>query len=204
MSRTLADRLSADHRALFAPAFVESAELRAALARQPDLAATFDAFGRLAVAVVGIGAIGAGDATARSSLLESGALSEAEIRGLRAKGAAGDLVVHAFDASGAFIAPDLALRAVAIDVEQLRRTRVLAVAGGAGKAIAIRGALSTGVVGMLVTDAAAARAMLESSEPAGPGAEAAGAAPAAVNPVRRRGAARGSARRATATDRRRA
>ena len=51
---------------------------------------------------------------------------------------------------------------MAIDVEALRATpRVVAVAVGPAKATAIRGALRTGVVRLLVTDRATARAVLE-------------------------------------------
>jgi DNA-binding transcriptional regulator LsrR (DeoR family) len=77
----------------------------------------------------------------------------------------GDLIVHAFDRDGQFVATDLSARAMAIGVQQLRRARrVVAVAAGAGKAEAIRGALRTGVVRILVTDAAAARAVVAMDE----------------------------------------
>jgi DNA-binding transcriptional regulator LsrR (DeoR family) len=66
---------------------------------------------------------------------------------LVASGAVGDLIVHPFDATGRFVAPDLAARAVAISVDELRAIpRVVAVAAGVGKARAIRGALATGVI----------------------------------------------------------
>ncbi len=161
VSRVLADRLAARHHALFAPAFVESPALRDALIRQPELSETVEAFGRLTLAIVGVGTFETAGGVARSSLLQSGALTDEEIQRLRSLGAVGDLVVHAFDAEGRFVATDLSERAIAIDVGQLRRTRVLAVAAGAAKATAIRGAVATGVVRMLVTDAEAARAVLD-------------------------------------------
>ena len=55
----------------------------------------------------------------------------------------------------------IAARAIAIDVERLRATpRVVAVAAGVDKAAAIQGALRSGVVRILVTDRATARAIL--------------------------------------------
>ena len=153
LSRRLADRLGAIHRPLYAPAIVESAELRDALVRQPDIAGALAEFERLSMALVGIGAMPARRDPASSSLLRSGILGPDDVEHLRRVGAVGDLVVHSFDANGRFAAPDIARRAIAIDVETLRRVpRVIAVAAGAAKARAIRGALSSGVVTVLVTD----------------------------------------------------
>jgi len=157
LTRVLAERLGGSHHRLYAPAFVESAELRSALARQPDVAAAIAQFDQLSMALVGIGAFGDGGPTSTSSLVSSGALEPAELDRVRALGAVGDLVVHAFDRSGAFVAPEISDRAMAISVEQLRSVpRVIAIAAGEGKTAAIRGALETGVISILVTDAAAA------------------------------------------------
>ena len=161
LARVLADRLGATHRAIYAPAFVETAALRSALLREPEVADTVARFRVLDLAIVGIGAMPAGDGSAASSLVQSGVLDETEVLRLAALGAVGDLVVHPFDATGRFVAPDLAERAVAIGVEELRRVRrVVAVASGMRKAAAIRGALASGVVRMLVTDGPTARAVL--------------------------------------------
>ena len=161
LARVLADRLGATHRAIYAPAFVETTALRAALLREPEVADTVARFRVLDLAIVGIGAMPAGDGSAASSLVQSGVLDETEVLRLAALGAVGDLVVHPFDATGRFVAPDLAERAVAIGVEELRRVRrVVAVASGMRKAAAIRGALESGVVRMLVTDGPTARAVL--------------------------------------------
>jgi len=162
LARVLADRLGGTHRAIYAPAFVERASLRVALLREPEVAETVARFRALDLAIVGIGAMPSVDHAAASSLLRSGVLDDAEVRRLVTAGAIGDLVVHPFDATGRFVAPDLAERAIAIGVEDLRHIeRVMAIAAGTHKADAIRGALATGIVGMLVTDASTARAALE-------------------------------------------
>lgn len=162
LSRLLADRLGAAHHPLFAPAFVESRALRRALLRQPDVADAADRFGAITLAIVGIGAMPSSSGQTSSSLLRSGVLDAATVVRLVGLGAVGDLVVHPFDEAGQFIAPDLAERAMAIDVAELRRARrVVAVAAGLEKATAIRGALTSGVVRILVTDAPTARAVLE-------------------------------------------
>ena len=133
-----------------------------ALLREPEVGRTIGRYADLTLAVVGIGAMPHDGREASSSLLRSGVLDATAIAHVRERGAVGDLVVHPFDAEGSFVAPELAARAIAIDVERLRATpRVVAVAAGVDKAAAIQGALRSGVVRILVTDRATARAILE-------------------------------------------
>jgi Putative sugar-binding domain len=123
-----------------------------------DTIGRFDAIG---IAVVGIGAFGTAHHAASSSLIRSGAVSAAEMDRLAELGAVGDLLVHPFTAAGVFVAPDLAVRAIAISIDQLRRVpTVVATAAGTAKVAAIRGALATGVIAVLVTDAPTARGLL--------------------------------------------
>lgn len=168
LARSLADRLGARHHPLHAPAFVDDPAVRRALVAEPDLAATVAAFDRLTLAIVGIGAMpGDGQTGGESSLLRSGVLAEEQVARLRGLGAVGDLIVHTFDPEGSFVAPDLAERAVAISVDQLRNVpRVVAVAAGRAKATAIRGALRTQLVRVLVTDAATAAAVMDAADSA--------------------------------------
>lgn len=162
LGRVLGDRLGAVHHPLHAPAFVDDPRLRAALLAQPDLADTVAAFDRLSIAIVGIGAWPVGARAGESSLIRSGALAPADVERLTGLGAVGDLVVHAFDAAGRFVAPDLAERAIAVPIDRLREVpRVVAVAAGRSKATAIRGALASGVVDVLVTDSTAADAIAD-------------------------------------------
>lgn len=161
LTRVFAERLGARHHRIHAPAFVESAELRGALLRLAEVGATVERFDSLDVAVLGIGAFGGADRPASSALMRSRALTGDDIAELAALGAVGDLIVHPFTPDGRFVAPDLADRAIAISIDQLRTTpTVVAVASGAAKIEAIRGALTTGVVGALVTDAATAAGLL--------------------------------------------
>jgi DNA-binding transcriptional regulator LsrR (DeoR family) len=164
LARTLADRLGATCRAIYAPAFVGSPAIRAELLRQPEVAGATDRFRAVTLAIVGIGALPTNQAADRggtSSLVRSRVLDDVEVARLVAAGAVGDLVVHPFDAGGRFVAPELAARAVAIGVDELRAIpRVVAIAAGTGKAAAIRGALATGVIDVLVVDAPTARTVM--------------------------------------------
>jgi DNA-binding transcriptional regulator LsrR (DeoR family) len=68
--------------------------------------------------------------------------------------AAGHMLVHVFDDHGRIVSAE---RSIALSVAQLRRTRVVAVAGGRAKRRAVLGALRTKLVDVLVTDADCAR-----------------------------------------------
>jgi DNA-binding transcriptional regulator LsrR (DeoR family) len=161
LARRLAQRLGGEYRPLLAPAFVESRAVRDALLREPEVAATVADFRRVTLAIVGIGALGEGS-DARSALVDSGALAPSALAAAVAAGAVGDLLLFPFDADGRFVVPELAERAVAISLEDLRAVpRVVAVAAGREKARAIRGALATGIVDILVTDVEAATALVE-------------------------------------------
>lgn len=67
---------------------------------------------------------------------------------------AGHVLVHVFDDEGRIVSHE---RAIALSVTQLRRTRVVAIAGGSRKRRAVLGALRTGLLDVLVTDTACAR-----------------------------------------------
>jgi len=66
--------------------------------------------------------------------------------------ATGHLLAHVYDADGRPVGSEASDQAIAMSAAQLRRSRVVAVAGGAGKEAAILGALRTGLVDTLFTD----------------------------------------------------
>ena len=72
------------------------------------------------------------------------------------RAAVGHLLVQSFDAEGTLLQARPAARAIAIDADRLRATRVMAVAGGEDKHTAVLGALRTGLVDVLVCDRATA------------------------------------------------
>jgi deoxyribonucleoside regulator len=77
-------------------------------------------------------------------------------------GVVGDVVAHQFDANGCL--PDIPAnrRAISLDADSLRRIpRVIAVSGGKAKIAAIHAALLAHFCSCLVTDAVAARGVLQ-------------------------------------------
>jgi DNA-binding transcriptional regulator LsrR (DeoR family) len=148
----LAERLGGAYHPLPVPALVASRAARDELMVNEALAPTVAMFERVTVALVGIGSL---EGEGRSSLLASGVLRREEVPGR----AVGDLLVHLFDAEGHLVDTPLADRAIQLSADRLRAARVVAVAGGPGKLRAIQGALRSGMVDVLVTDEANAKAM---------------------------------------------
>jgi DNA-binding transcriptional regulator LsrR (DeoR family) len=148
-----AERLGGSFYPLPVPALVASPAAREEMLQNRVVAPTVAMFDRVSFALVGIGSL---EGDGRSTLLATGSLAREDVP----PGAAGDLLVHVFDADGGLIETPLTERAIQLSVEQLRRARVLAVAGGPGKARAIRGALRTGLIDVVVTDEANAEAAL--------------------------------------------
>lgn len=148
-----AERLGGPFYPLPVPALVASAAARDEMLGNEAVAPTVAMFERVTFALVGIGAL---EAEGRSSLLSSGYLRREDVP----PGAVGDLLVHVFGEDGRIIEAPISERAIQLSLGRLRGARVLAVAAGPDKKRAIRGALRTGVVDLLVTDEANAEAAL--------------------------------------------
>ena len=98
-------------------------------------------------ALFGVGPINTG------TLFSEHMLTEKEAEKLKEKGIIGDFLGHFFDGRGEFVETEMEERLVSIPLETLKKIpRKVALAGGEGKADAIRGALRTGMIDVLVTD----------------------------------------------------
>lgn len=157
LARWLAAKLGASLRLLHAPLLVESETTAFALRQERAVAETLRQARRVNVALIGIGSVD----PALSSLRRAGYLTAADLVALRQAGAVGDVLARALDAEGRPLDHPLNRRVIGLALEDLKRIPlVIAVAGGAAKAPAIRAALRGGYVDLLVTDAAAAAAVL--------------------------------------------
>jgi DNA-binding transcriptional regulator LsrR (DeoR family) len=159
VARRLSERIGADYLQVLAPVLVSSKSARRELLSQEDIKASTLLWDSLDLAVTGVGAYESAGGRSRAGLVASGIRQDKDVADLRANGAVGELLVYPVRADGTFIEVDPP--PIAASVDQLRGTkRVMVVAGGASKGVAIRGALRTGLVTMLVTDDAAAEKML--------------------------------------------
>ena len=157
LAQTFAARLGGQHRTLNAPLVVDAPDLAAALLRQPPVAQVLEEAAGADLALLGLGTT---DPRA-SSLLRAGCVSPEELQRCADLGVVGDVGGHMLDAAGAVVATDLGARTVGLGEAALRRVReVVAVASGPAKVAVVRAALRSGLVHVLVSDAATVRAAL--------------------------------------------
>ena len=135
--------------------------------RDPEIRRIYEAAQSVDVALVGIGQIGQ-ETPGFCSVAESCGVS---VRRLRQLGVVGEINYQPFDAEGEIVDhPELRIlmhRAVSVDSLRLRALSrrddryVIAVAGGKGKAEAVRGAVNGKFINVLVTDEDVALTLLK-------------------------------------------
>ncbi|PZR95082.1 MAG: hypothetical protein DLM67_11665 [Candidatus Nephthysia bennettiae] len=141
---------------LHAPLVVGSPEIRELFCRERSISPALQAAARCDLAVLGIGTLGE-----EASLVRYGHLEPADRASLIANGAVGDICGRFFRADGRVALEDLDQRTIAIGWEELRSIpTVVAVAAGRHKCDAIRGALRTACLNVLITDEATASLIL--------------------------------------------
>ena len=140
---------------IFAPLVVEDAPMAVALRREPGVAAAFALFDRLTTAVVSVGSWDPPNSQLFSYF------RPAERQHLRERGVVAEVAATLIADDGSCPAPEMAERSVSIPGEQLRRVpRIIAAAGGADKARAVRAAVLAELCTELVTDRSLAEAVL--------------------------------------------
>jgi DNA-binding transcriptional regulator LsrR (DeoR family) len=155
--RALAERSGGRAVSLYAPAHVESAEMRDRLLEQQAVADTLRVAAGADVALVGIGGTDDG-----CTMVRSGCFSPEEIARLRRLGAVGDILGNYVDALGRPVASPDSSRLISLAMDDLRRiATVVAVVSEPEKPPAILGILRSGVVDVLIVDEANARAVLD-------------------------------------------
>ncbi|WP_136588134.1 MULTISPECIES: sugar-binding transcriptional regulator [Actinomycetes] len=140
---------------IFAPLLVQSPATAAALRSDPLIADAFAHFDHVTKGVVAVGSWDPPDSQLYDAAIESGIAER-----LVARGAVGEVAAVIYDENGR-VMTDIDELTIAITADQLRRIpEVIAVAGGERKTRAVEGALTSGLVQSLVTDAALAERLL--------------------------------------------
>jgi DNA-binding transcriptional regulator LsrR (DeoR family) len=161
----LAELTSAKPFYMAAPGLVANHGIRQAFLDDPAVATTAEAWERINTSLVGIGTFPASPLWQASG----NALTQEEENELLSSGAVGEICLRYFDIDGAPMNPAIEERMISIDsASMLRIPRRIGVAGGMRKLAAIRGAISGGWVNVLITDADAARQLLEPPQLAAP------------------------------------
>lgn len=141
---------------LHAPALSDREETVKLLMEELTIAQMVDMWGRLNVAVIGIG-----ESPPTSPMRKTGYYTTEEINELVDMGAVGDISGRFFGPNGEEAPASANRRLLAISFEILRKApRRVGVAGGLPKVRAIEGALRGGLINVLVTDSDTASALL--------------------------------------------
>ncbi len=149
LTTRLAKLTGAEAHLLSAPGVAQSREAKLVLLSDTFVRQTMDLFGKITVAMVGIGAVEPSGMLARSGNV----FSPRELSEIKDAGGVGDMSLRFFDANGDSVKTPLDERVIGMSLEELSKVdRVIALAGGQAKTAAIRGALLTGVIDLLVTD----------------------------------------------------
>nr|WP_210347815.1 sugar-binding transcriptional regulator [Agrobacterium rosae] len=156
----LASALGAECYMFLAPLLVDSAETRRALIEKCGLNTLFELAENLDLAIVSCGDIGP-----HSTSLSEGFISKQTHDELVAAGCVCDTMFNFIDAEGRSVDHPINQRAMAIGLDTLKKAKHIVLAsGGAHRATAIRATIKRIGCNTLITDEAAARALLELGE----------------------------------------
>jgi DNA-binding transcriptional regulator LsrR (DeoR family) len=145
-----------------APGITTSPDAKRVLMRESYVRAATSMFDSLDLALVGIGAI----EPSRFLVSSGNVFSPQELKTLQKLGAVGDICLQFFDAEGAPVRTALSERVIGISLQQLKKSkRVVGIAGGKRKIVAILAALNGRWIDVLITDRWTASALLDSSKP---------------------------------------
>jgi DNA-binding transcriptional regulator LsrR (DeoR family) len=157
LPRLTAEACGGSYRYLPAPIVVKDVALAQSLLNEPVVSEVLCLAEQADIALVGIGSV----EPQVSQWLRTGYASPAELLNLVELGYVGDICGRFFNEKGEILDTDVNRRVIAVSAESLRQIRqVIAVSGGSIKVPAIRGALRSGMVNILVTDSAAAEQLL--------------------------------------------
>jgi DNA-binding transcriptional regulator LsrR (DeoR family) len=154
----LAEKTGGTARILSAPGIVSSEETKKELLKDSHISKTLSIAASADIAFVGIGTPVSGSLFAE----KTEGFSENIIAELKQAGALGDISLRFFDKKGEFINISLNSRVIGLDSFQIKEIpRVVAVAGGAHKISAVKSALNTGILDVLITDSDTAEKLME-------------------------------------------
>lgn len=141
---------------LHAPARVSSAQIRNELMKEESLSPAIGLFGRLDIALIGIGY-----PNEHSAIKATGYYKENEIESLLERGAAGELCMQFYDREGDTAPYRSDNNVIGIDIRRLRKIPCsIGIAGGLEKLSAVRGAIQGRYINTLITDAECALALV--------------------------------------------
>ena len=157
----LASQLGAECYMFLAPLLVDSVETKRNLIEKCGLDRIYGLAEDLDLAIVSCGDIGP-----HSTSLSEGWISKAELNEMIAAGCVCDTMFNFLDENGKSVRHSINERVMSIDLDTLKKARhIVLSSGGAHRAMAIRATIRRIGCNTLITDEAAARALLELAGP---------------------------------------
>jgi len=158
LARELAQKLGGQVRYLSSPLMADSPGAAEVLRSQRSIKRTLSAAREADVALLGIGNLD----PATSGYVKAGSITPEELIQLAEDGAIGDIGGQVFTLDGELHPCDYNQRIIGLTLDELRRIPLtIAASAGREKAVAIQGALRTGVIDVLCTDDQAAKEILK-------------------------------------------
>ncbi len=155
VSNSLGNKFGARVMHIPSPGFASSAAIAANFYESEPVAKALDRAREADAVIVAVGVVGH-----ESLLLTAGYLEPEVMERLMESGAIGEVFGRYYDAAGSAVMPD-ALHPVSLSLDDLRAARrVIAAAGGAEKAAAVKGAIAAGIIDELAVDVSLAEALL--------------------------------------------
>jgi DNA-binding transcriptional regulator LsrR (DeoR family) len=137
---------------LNAPIIVQSRQSRDILIREPEIASVLQKGAACDAVIVGIGEI-----NEDSTNVKAGALDRDSVKRLKEAGAVASVCTTYLNAQGKIIGTEQDERTIGITLEQLKRSRTIALAIGKSKTESIKAALSSGYIDVFITNTETAR-----------------------------------------------
>ncbi|MDK8640880.1 sugar-binding transcriptional regulator [Niallia taxi] len=157
LANDLAKKLQSTCTYLYAPAIVETEELKERLMGMEDVQTVLEIGRNVDVALIGIG-----NPYANSTLMRLGYLQEHDLTQLREVGTIGDIGFRFFDENGAPINDSLNTKVIGITLAEFQKIKkVIAVVEGQHKVESILGALKGKFIDVLITDELTASAIIK-------------------------------------------
>ena len=159
LATLLADKLSASHKYLHAPAYLDNAQAARSISQQKQIHETLESGYQADIVLLGIGTI---DVDPLSSVFRTGYLSAPEVREIQRGGGVCNFCGVILDESGRHIENEINERVVATDIRRLQENgcAMIGIAAGSKKIDAIRAVLNGNWLKVLITDSIAASGVL--------------------------------------------
>ncbi len=157
----LAQKMNSYCSYLYAPAMVESVELKERLIQSEDIAMVLEEGRNVEMAVVGLGNPFEG-----STMVDMNYLTKEDLDSLKSAGAAGDIGSRFYDANGIQIRHPLNDLVIGLDLEEFKNIpQVVGIVEGAHKVESLRAALKGGYLDVLIIDDVTADLLLQPKKP---------------------------------------